>query len=104
MPERTLRGCCILVVEDEYLLADALRIELNAAEANVLGPVGTVKAALSLIRSGQRLDGAILDINLGGQMAFAVADLLIECSVPFVFTTGYDQSAIPERFATIVRC
>jgi DNA-binding NtrC family response regulator len=104
MPEPTLRGCRILVVEDEYMLADELRRELNDAGAVVLGPVGSVETALDAIRTEEVIDGAIVDINLRGEMAFAVADALIERGVPFAFTTGYDESALPTRFSQIVRC
>ena len=45
-----------------------------------------------------------LDVNLRGEMAFPVADLLIQRGVPFIFTTGYDESVIPDRFANILRC
>lgn len=104
MPEQPLRGCRILVVEDEYMLADELSIELSDADAIVLGPAGTLEDALDLIRSEPRIDGAILDLNLRGEAAFPAADLLVERGVPFIFTTGYDQSSIPSRFADIVRC
>lgn len=104
MPERTLRDCRILVVEDEYLLADELRSELGDAGATVLGPVGDIEGALDVIRSEQLIDGGILDVNLSGEMVFPAADMLIERGVPFVFTTGYDESVIPSRFAHVVRC
>lgn len=64
----------------------------------------SVEKAIVLILSGTHLDGAILDVNLQGQMVFPVAHLLLERSVPFLFMTGYDQSVIPERFKAIVRC
>ncbi|MCC2976651.1 response regulator [Sphingomonas sp. PL-96] len=89
MPEATLRGCRVLVVEDEYMLADELQMELSDAEVIVLGPIGTLEDALDLIRSEPHIDGAILDVNLRGEMASPAADLLIERGVPFVFTTGY---------------
>lgn len=104
MAERSLRGCSILVVEDEYMLADELEMELDDAGAVVIGPVGTVKDALALIKSEQRLDGAVLDVSLRGDLVFPAADLLVEREVPFVFTTGYDASTIPGRFQQIVRC
>jgi DNA-binding NtrC family response regulator len=104
MPEPTLRDRRILVVEDEYMLADELRRELSDAEVVVLGPVGSVASALDAIRTEEAIDGAIVDINLQGEMAFAVADALIERGVPFAFTTGYDESALPTRFSQIVRC
>ena len=104
MNDRTLRDCRIAVVEDEYLLADELRIELVDAGAIVLGPVGTVRDAMALIEAEAQIDGAILDTNLRGEMVFPVADALEERGVPFLFTTGYDSSVIPPRFQHIVRC
>ena len=104
MSERTLRGCRILVVEDEYMLADEMCTELDDAGAIVLGPTGTVQDALDLISDQPEIDGAILDVNLRGEMAFSAADLLAEREVPFVFTTGYDGSMIPSRFKDVVLC
>ncbi|MGC2779371.1 MAG: response regulator [Bradyrhizobium sp.] len=104
MPERSLRDRHILIVEDEYMLADELRCEFGDAGATVVGPVGTVADALALARREARIDGAVLDVNLRGEMAFPLADLLIERGVPFVFTTGYDESIIPDRFSKILRC
>lgn len=104
MSERTLRDCRILVVEDEYMLADELCTTLGDAGAIVLGPAGTVGDAFDLIAAQPAIDGAILDVNLGGEMIFPAADLLAERNVPFVFTTGYDASVIPPRFEHVVRC
>lgn len=104
MTERTLRDCRVLVAEDEYLLADELQTELEDAGAIVLGPVATVAEAMALIDAGSRIDGAILDANLGGEMVFAAADMLAQRGVPFIFTTGYDASAIPSRFSEVARC
>ncbi|APX66020.1 response regulator [Sphingomonas sp. gentR] len=104
MAERTLSGCHILVAEDEFLIADDLRIELGEADAVVLGPVGTLREALEMARSERRIDGAILDVNLGGNLAYPVADILIERGIPLIFTTGYDGGALPTRFATVARC
>ena len=70
----------------------------------VIGPAATLADALDLIRAEEQIDGAILDVNLRGEMAYPAADLLIERGVPFVFTTGYDSSAVPARFADVVRC
>lgn len=104
MPNKTLRDCRVLVVEDEYMLADDLALELGDAGAMVLGPVGTLEATIELIEAEEHVDGAIVDVNLRGEMAFPAADLLMERAIPFVFTTGYDASAVPSRFDKIVRC
>jgi DNA-binding NtrC family response regulator len=104
MTNRTLHQCRVLVVEDEYMLAEALEMELLDVEALVLGPVGTIEEAMALIRTEQEIDGVILDVNLHGKMTFPVADLLVERGVPFVFTTGYDASMIPGHLQHIERC
>lgn len=104
MLEQALRHCRILIVEDEYLIADELRAGFDDAGAMVLGPVATVEKALDLIGAEDRVDGVVLDVNLRGEMTFPVADLLIERGVPFVFTTGYDASVIPSRFERVMRC
>lgn len=104
MPDRTLSGCRVLVVEDEYMLADELATELDDAGATVLGPVGTIENAIALLQEEEHIDGVVLDVNLRGEMVFPVADLLVERGVPFVFTTGYDASTVTPRFEHIVRC
>lgn len=103
MDEHQLEGRRILVVEDEYLIADDMRVALLDAGAEVLGPVPTVDAAMSLVATEARPDAALLDINLGGTMVFDLADTLATRAVPFVFATGYDYSAIPDRFADVPR-
>jgi DNA-binding NtrC family response regulator len=103
MAEPMLRGRHILVVEDEYLLAEELMTVLEERQATVLGPVGRLGDALDLVGSATRIDGAILDVNLCGEMAFPIADALAARSVPFLFTTGYDRSAIPSRFASALQ-
>ena len=103
MGERTLQDCRVLVVENEYMLADELAYELNAAGAVVVGPAASVARALHFIETQARLDGAILDINLGGEKVDPVADVLASRAVPFVFVTGYDKPGLPERFGQVVR-
>ena len=87
----------VLLVEDEYFLADDLVGLLRGTGLEVVGPVGTLDDAQRLVDK-ERIDCAILDINLRGQMAFPVADRLGEAGIPFVFATGYSRTAIPDRF------
>jgi hypothetical protein len=70
----------------------------------VVGPVASVNGALDLIAETERLDGAVLDVNLQGEMAYPIADALVARGVPFVFATGYDEASIPPRYAHIRRC
>jgi CheY-like chemotaxis protein len=60
-----LTGKQILVVEDEYLLAQDIAAALRRRGAAVLGPVATIQAAADLI-ARQRIDAAVLDVNLQG--------------------------------------
>ena len=94
----------ILVVEDEYLIADDLAHDLRGLGAEVVGPIASVEQALEAVKAEDRLDGAVLDINLNGEMVFPVADALRERNVPIIFTTGYDEDTIPPRFGDIQRC
>ena len=104
MPELALLGRRILIVEDEYLLAEELMMALSEAGAQVMGPAGFLPDALSLIGDGNAIDAAVLDVHLRGEMVFPAADLLFERGTPFVFTTGFDASMIPKRFAQVSRC
>jgi CheY-like chemotaxis protein len=93
----------VLVVEDEYLVAMDMSAYLEAAGAQVVGPASNVDAALEVLKRSE-LDGAILDVNLRGEMAYPVADALAARGIPFVFTTGYDARTVPARFAGVKRC
>lgn len=93
----------MLVVEDEYYLADDARSVLCDEGAEVRGPVATVAEASALIEDGTSIEAVLLDVNLRGEMAFEVADALQARNIPFAFVTGYDRAALPERFATVPR-
>lgn len=102
-PSDRLVNCRLLVVEDEFFLADELARSLTASGADVIGPVSNVDDALDLVDETAQLDGAVLDLNLQGVMAYPVADALRERAVPFVFATGYDALAIPPDYADVPR-
>jgi DNA-binding response OmpR family regulator len=93
----------VLVVEDEYLIAADLVMRLEGEGVEVIGPVGTIEGALDLLDRTEILDGAVLDLSLSGEMAFPVADALRDRGVPFVFSTGYDRTRIPTRYAGVTR-
>ncbi len=99
-----LAGRRVLLVEDEYFIAEDMACELAAGGAEVIGPVASVAAAIGLIEQTGRIDGAIVDVNLQGVMSWSVADALLQHGVPFVFATGYDRSSIPARYAQVVCC
>jgi DNA-binding response OmpR family regulator len=98
-----LSGWRVLLAEDEFLIAEDLASALSAAGATVIGPAYTVARALSLIQSGDALDGAVLDVNLKGEAVFPVADALFSRGISFVFTTGYDRQYLKGQYEGIVR-
>lgn len=103
MIDDLLKGRRILVVEDEYLLADDLKETLTTSGAEVIGPLPSIEEALTTIQRDLSIDAAILDVNLRGEMIFPVADELRARGVPFTFVTGYNEWALPERFAQTPR-
>lgn len=102
MSRNQLTGARVLVIEDEYLLADDARTALIDLGAEVLGPVPTAQEASEVIASHPRIDAALLDINLRGRKAFDVADLLQARGIPFAFVTGYDRESLPQRFSDAI--
>ncbi|MBR0939448.1 response regulator [Bradyrhizobium jicamae] len=92
----------VLVVEDEYFLANDLRIALTSLGAEVMPLAGDLQDAREQIaRSG--FDIGILDIDLRGDNSFALADELKRRAIPFIFSTGYGSELIPARFADVPR-
>jgi len=98
-----LSGRHILVVEDEYMIATDLAQSLEDLGVSVLGPAASVSDALALVAREGPVDAAVLDINLGVEKVFPVADALHEQGVPFVFATGYDHWIIPTAYADVPR-
>ena len=85
----------VLIVEDEYYLAADLAEALQARGARIVGPVGTFDEALAAVAADE-IDMALLDMNLRGEMSFAVAERLAEAGIPFVIATGYSTESLPE--------
>ena len=97
-----LSGRRILVVEDEYFLADDISRALRSAGAEIAGPVGEIDDAFPILNGGGILDGAVLDVNIRSDMVFPVAQELRARQVPFVFTTGYDKVGIAPQFHDVM--
>ncbi|TFZ58218.1 response regulator [Methylorubrum sp. Q1] len=103
MPVSALLNRCVLIVEDDYFWADELRRGLEKAGAVVRGPVASIEAALDALGSDGAVDGAILDLGLRGERAYAVAERLIARRTPFLFVTGYDAGSIPDAYTAVPR-
>ena len=98
MPEILLPERRILVVEDELLIGLDVRATLQSVGCVVLGPIATVDAAVKTVRA-DRLDAAVLDINLGGDLSFPIADALAKANVPYLFLTAYARVDLPEPYS-----
>lgn len=81
----------VLIVEDEFMQAEALRLDLLDHGAEVIGPVSDLEDALACIAATPELAAAILDVDLHGRTSYPVADALLRRGVPFVFVTGHDR-------------
>ena len=92
-----LAGFHVLVVEDHYFQARDCCEWLRDAGAFVAGPVGDFGRARDILET-QRVDGALVDINLGDGPDFQLAWQLTDRRVPFIFATGYDEKIIPADF------
>jgi CheY-like chemotaxis protein len=95
----TLNGhpCRVLVVEDEALIAMLVEDMIHDSGGEMVGPAAKLSDAVDLARNAQA-DVALLDLNLGGALAYPVADVLRQRGVPIVFTSGYGSAALIQRF------
>lgn len=98
MPE-PLSGRRVLVVEDQYFIADDIRGLLVDAGASVIGPAASEAEALDRLDDSAP-DFALLDINLGDGPIYSIALELRRRGTPFAFVTGYSRDTIAEEFRT----
>jgi DNA-binding response OmpR family regulator len=95
-----LKGCRVLIVEDEYFLASDLEKALQPHGAIIVGPIAEFDQAYDQVeRDG--FDVAILDVNLRDEASYPIADELMLRGISFVFCTGYAAKVIPSRFANV---
>ena len=98
-----LQGLRVLVVEDNFLVAEAVREVFEERGCVVIGPVPRLAEALAMLETTP-LDGAVLDINLAGEFCFPLATALRARGVPFIFLTGYGEAnLIPPEFHNVPR-
>jgi CheY-like chemotaxis protein len=95
MSNKLLAGRRVLVVEDDFLVALHLVAMLECAGAEIVGPALTVREALEAL--DPLPDIATLDVQLGDETSFPIADELARQGVPFLFATG-TAGAIPARY------
>ena len=97
---RGLRRSRVMIVEDEALVAMMMGDIVEELGFSVCGPFSSLSAATLAARAGE-FEAAVLDVNLGGELVYPVADLLAERGVPFIFVTGYGPDLVDTRFADV---
>lgn len=97
---RSLAGKRLLVVEDELLVGMLVKSMLDDLGATVIGPCGRLVDGMAEARTA-RFDCAVLDLNLAGEPADPLAELLLARGVPFVFITGYQRDSLDRRYANV---
>jgi CheY-like chemotaxis protein len=95
-----MAGKRILVVEDEFLIALDIAGALEQGGLQVIGPLASVRDALSALER-EHVDGALLDANLGGEQVGKVADALFARRVPFAFVSGYGREQLPPQHRNV---
>jgi CheY-like chemotaxis protein len=89
-----MKGKKVLIVEDSYLLALTLEDMLTDSGADVIGIAPSVAIALKAMED-HTIDIACLDINLGSETSFPIADALAMRGIPFVFVSAYEADVVP---------
>jgi DNA-binding NtrC family response regulator len=83
-----LRGVRVLIVEDAWQVAAALKAVLEDLRMEVLGPVATILEAERLT-AAHMPEVAVIDVNLKGEMAYGLINQLHDRGVPVIVVTGY---------------
>ena len=97
MSKRELSNCKVLVVEDEMMIAMLIEDMLDELGCKLVGPATNVPRALELIGK-ERVEVAVLDLNLDGKDTYAIADALRQKNVPFIFATGYGSTGMRPEY------
>jgi CheY-like chemotaxis protein len=88
-----LEGLRVLVVEDEMMVSMLIEDMLADLGCTIVGPASRLDEAMQLVKDAE-IDCAVLDVNLGGQPIFPLADMLREKGAPFAFATGYGDAGL----------
>lgn len=89
----TRRGS-VLLLEDDAIVAEGLRFDLEDRGFRVLGPALNCSAALEVLLH-ERPDFAILDTHLGSETCEVVLNECIAQKIPVAITTGHLANEMP---------
>ena len=90
----------ILIVDDEPLIAMLTEEWVVDLGHTPVGPAHGLKAALDLVATSD-IDGAIIDVTLGRESAYPLAEVLAARGIPFVFATGHSEADIERGHAAV---
>ena len=88
-----------LVVEDETLIAFMIEEAIAEMGLRSIGPAPSVAKALALLQV-EAPAGAVLDVNLAGEVVYPVAEALTARGIPYAFLTGYGEGGIRDGYRT----
>jgi CRP-like cAMP-binding protein/CheY-like chemotaxis protein len=91
------KGPQILVVEDNYVMAKMVCDLVLDCGFGIAGAVGRVDSGERFL-SENKVDGAIVDIDLSGNPSFPICEALARRKIPFFFLTAFERAAIPDVF------
>jgi CheY-like chemotaxis protein len=92
-----LKGRRILVVEDSPVVGPFTADLLGELGCEVVGPAPNMAAARELVEAGE-FDAALMDIHIRGERVFPLCEMLEAKDLPFVFTSGYADRNMPEKW------
>lgn len=90
----------VLVVEDEPLLAFDILDQIEQHNGIVIGPVGSLQRGLKAL-DDENPDACIVNIQLGRDLVYELADKLVAAGIPFIFASSLRREDIPERFKDV---
>ena len=93
-----LKGLKVFVVEDESLVAMQLEDMLSDFGCDIVGLAMRVRRAIEMLADARAIDVAILDVNIGGDKVYPVAELFRDRKVPIVFATGYGRAGVEDAW------
>jgi CheY-like chemotaxis protein len=91
----------ILVLEDEPIIAFGLEdmlLEFGCTEVKVAARLPEARR----IMAEERVDLAILDVNIHGEQSYPLADELAARRIPYFFASGYGDKAHPDRHRAVL--
>ena len=100
----SLDGLQVLVVEDSWHIASAIKAVIESAGMTVVGPAAALAEAEALLDEVASLDIAVVDVNLQGDFAYGLIEQLFERDIPVIIVSGYEAlPAIADRAAAVLK-